>query len=110
MDLRELKGLEIAAKCKLTHQAGVWSVPSQTGSGAYRVTLDPVSCSCEDFQLIGQAGQVCKHVHAARLVWERDFGGKPPAAIVVDEAPKKKTYRQVWSAYNGLPHVLWARG
>src|SRR5579859_6781120 len=76
MDMRELKGLEIAARAKLLFADGAWQVPSQSSPrNKYRVTLDPVSCSCEDFQLHRQP---CKHVVAARLVQERDYDGKPP--------------------------------
>jgi hypothetical protein len=98
MDMRELKGLEIAARSRLAFKGGVWLVPSQSGSGTYRVTLKPaVSCTCEDFALNG--GKPCKHVHAARLVQERDHGGQPPA-IAVDAVPKRKTYPQDWPAHN----------
>jgi transposase len=96
MDLRELKGLEIAARCRLTYADGAWLVPSQSGNGTYRVVLDPLSCACEDFALTGKP---CKHVHAARLVQERDYGGRPPA-IAADAVPKRPTYKQNWSAYN----------
>ena len=44
---------------------GAWSVPSQSGSGSYRVTINPDSCACDDFQLTQKP---CKHVHAARLL------------------------------------------
>jgi transposase len=96
MDMRELKGLEIAARCQIAFVGGFWQVPSQSGSGKYRVTLNPASCTCEDFTL---RQQPCKHVHAARLTCERDHGGKPPA-IDTDVVPKKPTYAQVWPAYN----------
>jgi transposase len=96
MDMRELKGLEIAARCRLTFDGSDWLVPSQSGKGTYRVTLNPPSCNCDDFAL---TRQVCKHVHAARLVQERDHGGKQPA-IVVDAAPKRPTYQQNWPKYN----------
>jgi transposase len=97
MDMRELKGLEIAARCRIGFKDGVWLVPSQSGHGTYRVTLRPsVSCSCEDFLLTQKP---CKHIHAARLVQERDHDGKPPA-INVDAVPKRKTYRQDWPSYN----------
>ena len=97
MDLRELKGLEIAARCRIVFDGGMWLVPSQSGSGTYRVTLQPeVSCQCEDFQL---RRQPCKHVIAARLVQERDHGGKAPA-IDTAAVPKRKTYTQDWPAYN----------
>jgi transposase len=96
MDLRELKGLEIAARCKVEFQSGVWLVPSQSGSGKYRVTLSPDGCQCEDFSL---RQQPCKHIHAVRLVLERDYGGKAPI-VVTEDIPKRKTYKQDWPAYN----------
>src|SRR5947209_5109226 len=61
VDMRELKGLEIAARSKVTFEAGAWVVPSQSGNGKYRVTIgaDP-SCTCDDLQL---RQQPCKHIH-----------------------------------------------
>jgi transposase len=98
MDLRELKALEIAARTKIVFADGVWLVPSQTSPASkYRVTLDPIGCTCEDFVL--RQNQPCKHVHAARLVQERDGGGKSPV-VVADKVPKRPTYRQNWPAYN----------
>jgi SWIM zinc finger len=71
MDMRELKGLEIAARSRITFEGGAWVVPSQSSSGKYRVILRPEgdSCTCEDFALTGKP---CKHIHAARFVRERD--------------------------------------
>lgn len=98
MDMRELKALEIAARSKIVFDGKAWVVPSQSGTGTYRVTItDPVSCQCEDFITTGE--QRCKHVLAAQLVCARDHGGNHPP-IVVDEVPKRKTYKQNWSAYN----------
>jgi transposase len=99
MDMRELKGLEIAARSRVIFEGGAWVVPSQSGNGKYRVKLDGCeSCECEDFALTGKP---CKHVHAARLVRERDHGGKSPAIDTgTDTIPKKKTYKQSWIAYN----------
>jgi transposase len=54
------------------------------------------SCQCEDWQL---RQQPCKHIIAAKLVEERE-GKKKAPAIDTDTAPKKKTYRQNWPAYN----------
>jgi transposase len=97
MDMRELKGLEIAARCRIDFKEGAWQVPSQTSpSTKYRVVLNPVSCTCEDFQL---RQKDCKHVHAARLVCERDYGGQAPA-IDTDVIPVRPTYKQNWPAYN----------
>ncbi|QJW98754.1 SWIM zinc finger family protein [Frigoriglobus tundricola] len=97
MDLRELKALELAARAKIAFDGSAWVVPSQSANGVYRVTIgSEPSCECDDFQLRKQA---CKHVIAARLVQARDGGGKGPE-IVVDEVPKKKTYKQNWPVYD----------
>src|SRR5438067_130704 len=50
MDMRELKGLEIAARCKIAYKNGAWLVPSQSGNGTYTVVLkaDGDSCTCEN--------------------------------------------------------------
>src|SRR5262249_22195524 len=96
MDMRELKGLELAARSRIVWENGGWVVPSQSGSGKYRVTLSPPSCTCDDFSL---RQPPCKHVIAARLVQERDHGGKAPV-IDTDVVPKRPTYKQDWPAYN----------
>jgi transposase len=98
MDMRELKGLEIAARCRIDFKDGTWHVPSQSSNTKYHVilTADGDACPCEDFQLHKQP---CKHIHAARLVRARDHGGKDPA-INTDAIPKRLTYRQNWPAYN----------
>jgi transposase len=98
MDMRELKGLEIAARSKIEFDGSAWLVPSQSGKGKYRVLLSAEgdSCNCDDFALNLKP---CKHVHAARIVRERDHGGKSPK-IDTDVVPKRPTYRQVWPAYN----------
>ena len=98
MDMKELRGLEIAARCRIGYKDGVWIVPSQSGNGAYRVFLTPRgdSCECEDHQLTGQP---CKHIHAARLVRSRDHGGRTPK-MDLEVVPKRKTYTQPWAAYN----------
>jgi hypothetical protein len=44
MDVRELRPLGIAARCRIAFENGAWRVPSQGGhGGTYRVTLNPVS-------------------------------------------------------------------
>jgi SWIM zinc finger len=96
VDLRELKALELAARNRIEFNLGAWLVPSQSTGKTYRVTITPPTCQCEDFQL---RAQPCKHVIAAKLVCERDHGGKDPG-IVVDDVPKRKTYRQDWPKYN----------
>src|SRR5688572_14290995 len=98
MDVREAKGLEIAARSRLTWDGAAWAVPSQSGSGNYRVVTWPgaESCGCEDWQL---RQQPCKHIIAARLVEERE-GKRSAPPIDTDTPPKRKTYRQDWPKYN----------
>jgi transposase len=89
--------MELAARKRITYDGHGFSVPAQSRAEPYRVTLRPAeSCACEDFQL---RRLPCKHVFAARLVQEREFGGHAPA-IDTDRLPKKPTYRQDWPAYN----------
>lgn len=98
MNLRQLKGLEIAARFKVVFEAGTWLVPSQSEAGkAYRVTLgENLACDCDDFQLRRQA---CKHIIAAQIVCARDHGGKTPE-IAVDAVPVRPSYKQNWPLYN----------
>src|SRR5580692_8846644 len=98
MDMRELKGMELAAKTHIAFKDGAWLVPSQTSPHKkYCVKLgDALSCDCDDFQL---RKKPCKHVIAARLVCEREGRGEA-TKIVADTVPKKKTYAQDWPTYN----------
>src|SRR5262245_21263451 len=98
MDLRDLRGLEIAARSRVTFEGGAWLVPSQSSPGkAYRVTLgDRPGCECDDFQL---RRQPCQHVLAARIVCAREHGGSAPQAPA-DAVPSRPTYRQDWPRYN----------
>jgi WD40 repeat protein len=96
MDLRELKGLELAARARITFESGAWQVPSQTSAGTtYRVTLKPPTRTCEDWAL---RREPCKHVHAAQMVCERTGGEKAPT-LDTDAVPTRPTYRQDWPAY-----------
>jgi transposase len=98
MDLRELKALEIAARSKIAFTDGAWLIPSQSAPGTkYRVSLAPApSCTCEDFQL---RQEPCKHIIAARVVRARDYHGADPK-IIVDDVPKRPTYKQDWPLYD----------
>src|SRR5215472_2477971 len=98
MNLRQLKGLEIAARHKITCEAGTWLVPSQSEPGLmYRVRLgEGLCCDCDDFQL---HRQVCKHIIAAQIVCARDYGGQAPE-IVADAVPVRPNYQQNWPLYN----------
>jgi hypothetical protein len=96
VDLRELKALELAARARIIFTNGFWLVPSQTSpSASYRVTIEPPSCECEDFAL---RQKECKHVLAARLVYERQ-GGRQALVLDTDTIPKKPTCTQDWPSY-----------
>ena len=71
MDLREQRGLELAATRTISQKAGIWIVPSQAGNGSYRVHLMPkiASCTCPDHET---RGVDCKHIYAARFVMRRE--------------------------------------
>jgi transposase len=107
-EARRERGLAIAARTKIVEKHGRWVVPSQSGKGAYIVTLDSPdthapACSCPDFV---ERGQACKHVYAVRYVIERE--SHPDGTETVTESvtltrkttAPRPTYPQNWKAYN----------
>jgi transposase len=100
MELREQRGLVIAAMCKLTKQdGGHWIVPSQTTGGKkYVVDLDHKTCTCPDHQ---ETGFKCKHLYAVEFTIKRELGADgtitETKTITFTE---KRTYKQDWPAYN----------
>ena len=101
MNPRELRGLEIAARYKLTHRGKIWTVPSQSGKPPYTVDLGkaPPVCSCPDNQVDRQR---CKHIIAVEITIQRQQGGKKKKEINESAAAKTKkpTYKQAWKSYN----------
>jgi transposase len=106
MDLREHKALEIAARSRIRDIGnGKYSVPSQTGSGAYTLEYDQngiLTCDCPDFAL--RRPKPCKHALALMLAFEQDEANSVPlpGADSTEPAPKekRKTYPQDWPNYN----------
>ncbi len=47
--------------------ANTYRVPSCTGSGSYLVYLDLRACLCPDHRRAKEAGERCKHFHAAYI-------------------------------------------
>jgi transposase len=113
-EARRQRGLALAALCKISQKRGEWTVPSQTGNGAYKVVpdRDAPHCDCPDFQ---ERGQPCKHVFAVLFVIEREAKGDGFVSgdQAVDLAPKARakrpTYRQDWPAYNAAQTTEKAR-
>ena len=102
MDLREQRGMELAATRTISQKGGLWIVPSQAGNGFYRVHLMPkiASCTCPDFET---RGVNCKHIFAAQFVLRRERNADGSTTVtksVTLTATERTTYPQNWSAYN----------
>jgi transposase len=101
---RELRGLEIAAKARISRQGDRWLVPSQSGNknvreGYYKVKPDPSTphCNCPDHEL----RQVkCKHIWAVEFTIQREYTNDGQTETLTETVTVKKTYKQEWSAYN----------
>jgi transposase len=102
-NLREQRGLILAATKSIRKIGGRWVVPSQTGQGTYSVFLKSTerSCTCLDYET---RRRDCKHVYAALYVMRREEN--PDGSTTVTEmavaiaATQRPTYPQAWSAYN----------
>ncbi len=105
MSIREQKGEDIAKRCKIVKSGNLWLVPSQSGKGKYKVDADAQHCSCPDHE-ITQAK--CKHIFAVEVTIRRDHkttiktDAKGATTTTTTETVKvtRKTYPQVWPAYN----------
>ena len=100
MELREQKGIAIAAKAKLYRSGNVWFVPSQSASGkGRRYKVDPASkqCDCPDHEL---RQLKCKHIFAVEYTIMREYTADGESRTLTETVTVKKTYRQEWPAYN----------
>lgn len=102
MDLREQRGMELAATRIIVRKKGVWLVPSQFGKDKYEVNLTPdmPHCTCPDHET---RGVKCKHIYAATFVMKRQENADGTTTVtehVTFTATKQTTYPQKWSAYN----------
>jgi hypothetical protein len=106
-EARRHRGLAIAAITRIVPKDGYWLVPSQTGSGSYRVHLDPPpsvpQCTCRDYET---RGEPCKHVYAVRAALDPETCPEPLAVAPQAEAIRQQTraprptYKQDWPAYD----------
>ncbi|MBN1896670.1 MAG: transposase [Candidatus Aenigmarchaeota archaeon] len=96
MDMRQLKGLEIAKNGGIRETPKGWIVPSQSGNGAYLVYKEGMGtkCDCPDCQ---SRGLECKHQWAVKYFYHevKDEQGN----VTVTKAVRM-TYPQDWKAYN----------
>ncbi|CAN5156961.1 hypothetical protein BH11PLA2_BH11PLA2_42340 [soil metagenome] len=99
MNVREQRGMVIAATTKLNRLHCDWVVPSQTGEGkSYRVNAGKQTCTCPDHK---EAGFTCKHIFAVQFTIQRELNSdgsvtETKTVTVVE----KKTYSQDWAAYD----------
>jgi transposase len=91
MNVRENRGLAIAAQSQIIRQGNQWIVPSQTSGKLYTVDLFLSTCTCLDF---AENAHKCKHLYAVELLLLRESG------IQLPEPEPRKTYGQEWPAYN----------
>jgi hypothetical protein len=80
MELRELRGMEIAATRTIRKRDGWWWVPSQAGTGLYRVQIAKkfATCECPDF---ASRGVKCKHIFASTFVLRRQWIARSFVAV-----------------------------
>jgi transposase len=103
VEARKLRGLEIAAKCKIAHREdGQWVVPSQTSGLRYKVSIGKEPhCTCQDHEV---RRCKCKHIFAVEYTVQReqnaDGGETVTETLKVTETIKRRTYSQEWPAYN----------
>jgi transposase len=98
MDAREQRGIVIAAMCRIVHRNGVWLVPSQSvAEKQYEVDATTEKCTCPDCE----AGFVCKHLRAVKLVIRREHGANGAMTETREITfSEKKTYKQNWPLYD----------
>jgi transposase/predicted nucleic acid-binding Zn finger protein len=99
VNTREAKAVELADRGRVVRNEGKWLVFSLSGPERYEVTLEPLFCTCPDFET---RHEDCKHTMAVRIALSRegcDFRteSKPEHPPVVWP---RKTYRQDWPNYD----------
>jgi transposase len=103
MDIREQRGIVLAATKKIRRQGIRWMVPSQTSEKVYSVyiTHRQTECTCPDYET---RRENCKHIFAAMYVMQREENADGTTTVTeslaVATAMERVTYPQVWPAYN----------
>jgi transposase len=100
MDMRKLKGEQIAKTGRIVKLEDGWHVPSQSGKGAYIVStaslLSKPKCTCPDYETWGV---ICKHMYAVEIILKKEINIDEHGNTTITET-KKVTYSQNWPAYN----------
>lgn len=95
IEIRKVRGLEIAKTSRIEKTNKGWKVPSQSGHGFYIVESNgfEAKCNCPDYELHKCK---CKHVFAVELVITKQVDNEGNVTIT---KTLRKTYSQNWSAY-----------
>src|ERR1041384_7315687 len=105
MSLREEKGRVIADRARIVKSGNLYLVPSQSSQKKYKVDPIKQTCSCPDYE---HTGFKCKHQVAVEITIKReqktttttDKQGATTTTTTETVTIKRKTYPQVWPAYN----------
>jgi transposase len=105
MSIRQQKGLQIAQRANITREGRLYLVPSQSGKGRYKVDAEKRQCTCPDYDF---RREPCKHLYAVEHVIEKtktvttqtDAQGATTTTTTETVKVTRKTYPQVWPAYN----------
>jgi transposase len=105
MSIRQEKGRQIANRARIVKSGNLWLVPSQSSGKKYKVNPEAQSCSCPDFEFT-QAK--CKHIFAVEFTVQRERktvtetqpDGSSTTTVTETVKVTRKTYPQVWPAYN----------
>jgi transposase len=102
IEAREIKGLQIAAKTKVTRKgkSNLWLVPSQTTKEQkYTVALngEKPECTCRDHEFTNDR---CKHIFAVEYTIQREQTADGQTITTETVKVTRKTYSQNWPAYN----------
>ena len=95
MELRQMKGMEIAEKGGLEQTKHGWIVPAQGGSGAYFVQRKQgrYVCTCPDCQT---RNVTCKHSYAVMYTISKSTDKQGNTTVT---ETKRVTYKQDWKNY-----------
>jgi len=96
MGIWQERGLAIANSNTVRKNKLGWQVPSQSGNGAYVVSLDHGEpfCTCEYFEA---EHRKCQHIYAIEFIVQRET---KPDGTVTETRTMRITYTQEWAAYN----------
>jgi transposase len=105
VQVREQRGLAIAALAKIVKEGDYYLVPSQTNPRAtkYKVWMNPrkpvCTCTCADHET---RRCQCKHIYAVLYTLSREADGEGNTTVTesVTITKTRKTYAQDWPNYN----------